>query len=76
MSDANTFTISPVWGRIAAAVCAREFEERDLTDTLRQARELLKETEINPIDPGQLARLRAMLPLPDPPTPWESTNNG
>jgi len=67
---------APLWGRIAAAICARSFEEDDASDRVTQARGLLEETAHSGITLRQISRLRAALPLPKPPTPWETQENG
>jgi hypothetical protein len=61
---------SPVWARVCAVMCAVALEDRRDAETLREARVLLRKTEEEPVSVDQISRLRKLLPLPTPRTPW------
>ena len=76
LDELSNLEAAPIWGRIAACLCARSFYEADEAPKIREARELLalEPTSWNMRD--QISRLRALLPLPKPPSPWEIGHNG
>lgn len=66
---------TPVWARICAVMCAVALEDRRDAATLREARLLLRDTAEKPVSVDQISRLRKILPLPLPCTPWADALN-
>lgn len=61
------------WGKISAVVCAVALEDSTFNERVREARAVLDETKAGSVTPRQINRLRRVLPLPQPPTPWIAT---
>jgi hypothetical protein len=60
-----------VWGRISAVMCATALVEASDHEKIRAARQILAETKITSVNTDQITRLREILPLPRPMTPWK-----
>jgi hypothetical protein len=60
----------PIWGRICAEMCAAALNETSNHEKVRLARKVLDETRKSPVTVEQIDRLRDLLPLPQPITPW------
>ncbi len=61
----------PVWGKIAAVQSALVFRGGDISDLIRTARQVYQESAKGEVSPERISRLREVLPLPEPPAPWE-----
>ena len=59
------------WGRICAVMCATALRDASDHEIVRGARHLLDETKNSPVNTDQIIRLREVLPLPRPITPWK-----
>lgn len=64
---------TPVWARISAAMCAVAFQRQSHHQTILDARQALELAKQSTPSPDQVARLRGILPLPRPITPWKES---
>ncbi len=71
MRIADGETRAPVWGRISAAMCAVAFQRQSHHQTIIDARQALESAKQSTPSPELVARLRGILPLPRPITPWK-----
>jgi hypothetical protein len=71
MRIADGETRAPVWGRISAAMCAVAFQRQSHHQTINDARQALESAKQSTPSLEQVARLRGILPLPRPITPWK-----
>jgi hypothetical protein len=73
MRIAHGETRTPVWGRISAAMCAVAFQRQSYHQTIIDARQALESAKQSTPSLEQVARLRGILPLPRPITPWKAS---
>lgn len=73
MRIADGETRAPVWGRISAAMCAVTFQRQSHHQTIIDARQALESARQSTPSLEQVARLRGILPLPRPITPWKES---